>query len=264
MIQIQNLCKSFNKETVNENIIFDNFSMDIEEGDFITIIGSNGAGKSTLLNSISGLIEVDKGSIKINDLELTRLPEHKRTKIIGRVFQNPTDGNSPSMTILENLSLAYNKGKKYNLSLGITKKHIPKFKEILSLLSLGLEDKLNDKVGNLSGGQRQALSLIMATISNPKILLLDEHTAALDPKTSETIIELTKEIISKQNITTLMVTHNLNQAISIGNRLLMLHEGKIILDIKGKEKESLTIDTLLDLFEEANSKDIISDRILFS
>lgn len=264
MIQIQNLCKSFNKGTVNETTIFNNFCLDINEGDFITIIGSNGAGKSTLLNSISGLVEIDKGSIKIDCKELSFLPEYKRTKVIGRVFQNPSDGNSPSMTILQNLSIAINKGKKYNLTPGINKKNIPKFKDLLSQLSLGLEDKLNEKVGNLSGGQRQALSLIMATISNPKILLLDEHTAALDPKTSEIIVKLTNEIILNQKITTLMVTHNLHQAINVGNRLLMLHKGKVILDISGKEKESLTIDTLLDCFEKANSEDILSDTLLFS
>lgn len=264
MLQIKNLRKVFNRDTVNEKVAFEDFSVNINKGDFVTIIGSNGAGKSTLLNLISGSLPLDNGSINLDGTELARLPEFKRTKSIGRVFQDPTLGTSPSMTILENLSMAYNKGKKFGLTSGILKKDLDFFKESLSELSLGLENSLNTKVGLLSGGQRQALSLLISTISNPKLLLLDEHTAALDPKTSENIVELTAKTVSRQNITTLMVTHNLNQAINIGNRLLMLHHGEIILDIRGEEKRNLTIEKLLDLFKQGDSNDSISDRLILS
>lgn len=264
MLQIKNLQKVFNKNTVNEKVAFEDFSVNINKGDFVTIIGSNGAGKSTLLNLISGSLSLDNGSINLDGTELGRLPEFKRTKSIGRVFQDPTLGTSPSMTILENLSMAYNKGKKFGLTSGILKKDLDFFKESLSELSLGLENSLNIKVGLLSGGQRQALSLLISTISNPKLLLLDEHTAALDPKTSENIVELTAKTVSRQNITTLMVTHDLNQAINTGNRLLMLHHGEIILDICGEEKRNLTIEKLLDLFKQGDSNDFISDRLILS
>jgi putative tryptophan/tyrosine transport system ATP-binding protein len=264
MLQIRNLLKVFNKGTVSENTVFDDLSLDIRDGDFITIIGSNGAGKSTLLNIISGSIETDEGLLTLDEKEISNLPEHKRTRFMGRVFQNPAMGTSPSMTILENLSMAYNKGKKFGISLGISKKNTPYFKELLSKLNLGLEDKLHTKVGLLSGGQRQALSLLMAAMSNPSLLLLDEHTAALDPKTSETIIELTENIVKDKNITTLMVTHNLNHAIKLGNRLIMMHRGKVILDIDGEEKKNLTIEKLLGYFDKMQSKDLISDRLLFS
>lgn len=264
MLQITNLCKVFNKDTVNEKSVFDKLYLDIEDGEFVTIIGSNGAGKSTLLNIVSGNIELDKGRISLSNNEISKLPEYKISKMIGRVYQNPTMGTSPSMSILENLSMALNKGKKFNLSMAVSKNKIDYFKEILSHLSLGLENQLNTKVGLLSGGQRQVLSLIMATMSNPKLLLLDEHTAALDPKTSEKIIELTEKIVSEKSITTLMVTHNLNHAINIGNRLLMFHQGKIVIDIKGKEKKDLTIEKLLNYFEKIQSNDMFSDRSLFS
>lgn len=264
MLQIRNLSRTFNKGTVNEKIIFEKFSIDVFKEDFITIIGSNGAGKSTLLNLISGAIQADCGNILLDKKELLNFPEYKRSKVISRVFQDPSFGTSPSMTILENLSMAVNKGKKFNLSMGICKKDIPKFQEILSQLSLGLENMINTKVGMLSGGQRQALSLVMATISNPDLLLLDEHTAALDPKTSERIIALTEEIVSKKKITTLMVTHNLHQAINQGNRLIMLHQGNIILDVSGDEKKSLTIEKLLNCFEKVQQNQAISDRLLFS
>jgi putative tryptophan/tyrosine transport system ATP-binding protein len=264
MLQIRNLFKTFNKSTVNENIIFDNLSLDIHDGDFITVIGSNGAGKSTLLNIISGSLETDEGSISIEDKEISSLPEFKRTKFIGRVFQNPSVGTSPSMTILENLSMAYNKGKRFGFRSCIEKNNIPYFKELLSEINLGLEDKLHTKVGLLSGGQRQVLSLIMAAMSNPSLLLLDEHTAALDPKTSEKIIELTSKIVEDKKITTLMVTHNLNHAIKLGNRLIMMHRGKIILDIKDEEKKSLTIEKLIGYFEKLNPQDSLSDRLILS
>lgn len=264
MLNIRNLSKVFYKGTPDENIVFDKLSVDIEDGDFITVVGSNGAGKSTLLNIISGSLDIDEGSIKLNGLEISKLPEYKRTRYIGRVFQSPSVGTSPSMTILENLSMAYNKGKKFNLSQGVSKKNIPYFKEVLSGLSLGLEDRMNARVGLLSGGQRQALSLLMAAISNPELLLLDEHTAALDPKTSETITGLTREIVFERKVTTIMVTHNLSQAITMGNRLLMFHRGSIMLDIKGEEKRNLTIEKLLDCFDKVQSRGALSDRLLFS
>lgn len=264
MLRIENLLKTFNKGTANENILFNNFSLKVEEGDFITIVGSNGAGKSTLLNIISGCIEGDGGSIYLNEDDISNLPEHKRTRFMGRVFQDPSLGTSPSMTILENLSIAQNKGKKYGLSKGVNEKNIEYFKGLLSKLNLGLEDKMHTKVGMLSGGQRQALALIMAAMSNPSLMLLDEHTAALDPKTSEIIIDLSNEMVLDRKITTLMVTHNLNHAIKIGNRLIMMHRGEIILDIKGEEKKSLTINKLLSYFDSTQSNEVISDRTLFS
>lgn len=264
LLTIKNLCKVFNKDTINENKVFDNFNVQIEEGDFITIIGSNGAGKSTLLNLISGNLMQDSGIIDLNGKEITNMPEYKRTKFIGRVFQDPSKGVSPNMTILENMSMAYNKGKRFGLTMGINKKDIKKFKDMLKGLNLGLEDKLNTKVGLLSGGQRQAMSLIMAAMSRPELLLLDEHTAALDPKTSQRIIEITEKIVDENKITTLMVTHNMNHAISIGNRLFMMNGGKIVSDIKGEEKDKLNIDKLLKAFEKIQAKDALSDRVLFS
>lgn len=264
LLQLQNLYKVFNKNTVNENVVFNRLNLEVNKGDFITIIGSNGAGKSTLLNIISGTIQVDQGYINLSGKEISRLPEYKCTKLIGRVFQDPTKGTAPSMTILENMSMAYNKGKKFDLSFAVNKKNIPFFKEILSSLELGLEEKLHTKVGLLSGGQRQALSLIMTVMGNPELLLLDEHTAALDPKTSEKIIELTENIVKEKNITTLMVTHNLNHAITLGNRLIMLHHGKVIVDISGEEKKQLTIEKLLEYFNNNSKEDFLSDRTLFS
>ncbi|WP_102399985.1 ABC transporter ATP-binding protein [Haloimpatiens massiliensis] len=262
MLQIKNLYKVFNKGTVNENTLFNNFNLTVEKEDFVSIIGSNGAGKSTLLNIVSGNIDITAGSITLRGSEISRLPEYKRTKQIGRVFQNPSLGVSPNMTILENMSMAYNKGNKFNLSFAINKKHINMFKEVLAKLNIGLENKLHNKVGLLSGGQRQALSLIMAVITKPKLLLLDEHTAAIDPKTSEIIMDITKEIVEKDRITTLMVTHNLNDAITMGNRLIMIHKGQVVMDIKGNEKKNLTADKLLREFEKLENS--ISDNMLFS
>ncbi|WP_048570388.1 ABC transporter ATP-binding protein [Clostridium cylindrosporum] len=264
MLRLQNLHKTFGKGTVNENYLYKGISLEIESGDFITIIGSNGAGKSTLLNIIGGKIPLDEGIISIKDKNISDMPEYKRCKFIGRVFQDPSLGTSPSMTILENLSMAYNKGKKFNLTLGVQKGKIDYFKGLLSKLNLGLEAKLHTKVGDLSGGQRQSLALLMATMSNPDVLLLDEHTAALDPKTSEIILDLTEEIIKEKNMTSLMVTHNLNHAIKAGNRLIMLHRGNIIMDIKGEEKKNLTIEKLIDSFEKLNFKNELSDRAIFS
>ncbi len=262
MLSINNINKTFNRGTVNENPIFKDLSLDINEGDFITIIGSNGAGKSTLLNVISGNIEADSGQICIDGKDIARLPEHKRTKFISRVYQNPFLGVSPSMTILENMSLAFNKGNRFGLGRAVSKQNVNKFKYMLSQLGLGLEDKIHNKVGLLSGGQRQSISLIMATMKKPKLLLLDEHTAALDPKTSAKIIEITKEIVEENNITTLMVTHDLNHVLGLGNRVLMMHSGNVILDIKGKEKYELTIEKLLGHFDNANV--MLSDRMLMA
>lgn len=264
MLEIKNLCKVFNANTVNENILFQNLNLNIEKGDFVTLIGSNGAGKSTLLNIIAGSIEEDSGSIYLDKCGLCGIPEYKRAARIGRVFQEPSKGTAPDMTILENLSMSYNKGKTFGLGFGISKKNITLFKELLSSLNLGLEDKLNTKVGLLSGGQRQALSLVSAIMSKPELLLLDEHTAALDPKTSERIVEITDNIVSQNNTTTLMVTHNLNHAVSLGNRLVMMHRGDVVLDISGDEKKNLTTDKLLKCFDNVQDREIISDRMLFS
>ncbi|WP_042272788.1 ABC transporter ATP-binding protein [[Clostridium] dakarense] len=264
MLKISSISKGFNKGTINETSIFDNFNLEINKGDFITIVGSNGAGKSTLLNIISGALGLDSGKIILEEKDITNLKEHKKSKVISRVFQDPTKGTSPSMTILENLSLADNKGSSFGLSLGVNKRKIEEFKDHLSILNLGLEDKINTKVGMLSGGQRQALSLLMATLNTPKILLLDEHTAALDPKTSETIINLTNSIVKEKNITTIMITHNLNHAIEFGNRLLMMHRGEIILDMGKIEKSNLTKNALIEEFNKITFKEELSDRIMFA
>lgn len=264
MLKIQALHKVFNENTINENKVFSDFSLKVNKGDFISIIGSNGAGKSTLLNIISGTIECDEGEILLDGKDVSRDSEYKRSREIGRVFQNPSLGIAPNMTILENLALADNKGKTYGLSFGVNKKRIEYYKELLKEVDLGLEDKLYNKVSLLSGGQRQALTLLMAMMSKPKLLLLDEHTAALDPKTSIKIMEITEKIVEDTGITTLMITHNLNQAIKTGNRLLMMHGGKVLFDVSGKEKEELTTKKLMKLFEEANVNEGLSDRCLFN
>lgn len=264
MLKIEGLHKVFNKNTIDENVLFNSFDLTINNGDFITLIGSNGAGKSTLLNIIAGSVEADQGSIFIENKKLSDLAQHKRSRFIGRVFQNPSEGTASNMTILENLSMAYNKNKPFNLTAGINKKNIEMFKNKLNTLELGLEDKLYTKVGLLSGGQRQALCLIMAVISKPELLLLDEHTAALDPKTSEKIIELTEKVVKENSVTTLMVTHNLNHAIRLGNRLVMMHRGEATLDILGEEKKRLTVDKLIDKFSNLNGSDYFSDRMLLA
>ena len=264
MLKIQGLHKVFNENTINENKVFSNFILDVSEGDFISIIGSNGAGKSTLLNIISGNIQSDEGYIELDGIDMSKADEFKRSKLIGRVFQNPSLGVAPNMTILENLALADNKGKRYGLTLGINKKRISYYKELLKELDLGLEDKLYNKVNLLSGGQRQALTMLMAAMSKPKLLLLDEHTAALDPKTSMKIMEITEKILKEANITTMMVTRSLKQAIKTGNRLIMMHRGKILIDVKGDEKTQLTTEKLMNLFKDANINDDLSDRSLLA
>lgn len=264
MLRVEHLYKTFNANTINENVLFQDLSLHVNKGDFVTIIGSNGAGKSTLMNIVAGTIMEDEGSIVIDRQELKSVPECKRAKYLGRVFQDPSKGAASNMTILENLSLAYNKGKSFNLTFGIAKKNINMFKDMLSELKLGLEDKLYTKVGLLSGGQRQALCLMMAVMEKPKVLLLDEHTAALDPKTSEIIIDLTEKIVNDNDITTLMVTHNLNHAVRLGNRLIMMHRGNIVVDIKGEEKKSLTTEKLVEHFNNVQGKEFLSDRVLLS
>ncbi|MCQ2969911.1 MAG: ATP-binding cassette domain-containing protein, partial [Clostridium sp.] len=252
MLKIKNVYKVFNANTINENKVFDGFSLDVEKGEYVSIIGSNGAGKSTLLNLISGNIQVDSGSIIIDGENVAKKEEYYRCRYIGRVFQNPTIGVAPNMNILENMSLADNKGKPYGIKFAIDKKRINYYREELKKLNLGLEDKLYNKVNLLSGGQRQALSLIMAVMSNPKILLLDEHTAALDPKTSIKIMDITNKIIEEKKITTLMVTHDINQAIETGNRLIMMHEGKVVIDVKTEEKSKLNRDRVIEMFGKTN------------
>ena len=263
MLKVKQLSKVFNPNTINENRVFDGLSLEVEKGDFISIIGSNGAGKSTLLNMISGTLEADSGSILLDGNEVINKPEYIRSRSIGRVFQDPSKGVAPNMTILENIALADNKGKSFGLSFGINKKRIEYYKEMVRELNLGLEDKLYNKVLLLSGGQRQALTLLMSVMSKPKLLLLDEHTAALDPKTSEKIMDITRNIVKDSGITTLMVTHNLKHALENGNRLFMMHRGEILADIQGKEKEKLDTNKLLGLFEQANGEEALSDRTLF-
>lgn len=261
MLKIENLYKVFYPNTINENKLFNNLSLEVKEEDFITILGSNGAGKSTLLNIIAGTVEVDKGKITLNHIDVTYKEEYIRSRRMGRVFQNPSLGVAPKMTVLENLSLADNKGKRYGLTKGINRKRISYYKEVLKKVDLGLEDKLNNKVELLSGGQRQGLTLVMAVISEPNILLLDEHTAALDPVASQKIIKITKDIVEERKISTLMVTHNLKQALECGNRLIMMRRGKIVLDIKDEERKKLdTTEKLLELFEKERLKEDLSDK----
>ncbi|RRD39080.1 ABC transporter ATP-binding protein [Leptotrichia sp. OH3620_COT-345] len=261
MIEIKNLYKTFFSELGTEKQVFKDLSLKIDDGDFITIIGSNGAGKSTLLNVLNGQVSPDSGMIIINGKNITNIEKHKRAQWISQVYQNPTQGTAPSMTVLENLSMAKNKGGKFNFTFGLDIKNINFYKEQLKSIGLGLEKQLFSEVGLLSGGQRQCLSLIMATLNRPEILLLDEHTAALDPQTSEIILEKTKELVEKNNITSLMITHNMQDAISYGNRLIMLHAGEVIFDITGKEKKNLTVEKLLEMFKSKEAN--LSDRDIF-
>jgi len=250
MLTLNNIYKNFNHGTVNETKIFENFNFEVKKGEFVSIVGSNGSGKTTLLNLISGNILPDSGKIMLGGIDITDLKEHIRACNIGRVFQDPSKGTAPDMTISENLSIADNKGKFYGLSGGLNKKRIPYYKELLSQLNLKLEDKLDLKVGSLSGGQRQALALLISTMSPIDLLLLDEHTAALDPKTSESIMELTDKIVKKKGITTLMVTHNLKYAVNYGSRIIMMDKGKVIIDKADSEKNKVDIASLLKTFNE--------------
>lgn len=262
MLEIKNAHKTFFTDLGEAREIFKGLNFKAENGDFVTIIGSNGAGKSTLLNLVNGSIIPDEGTIVLNsDTEITKIDRHKRAQWISQVYQNPSQGTAPSMTVLENLSMAKNKGKKFDLTFGLDTKNIDFYKEQLATLGLGLENHLQTKVGMLSGGQRQCLSLIMSTLNHPDILLLDEHTAALDPQTSKIIMEKTEEIIRKNNIISLMITHNMQDAIDYGNRLIMLHKGEIIFDFKGEEKKQLTVKKLLEMFNQKDAQ--LSDKDLF-
>ena len=264
MLKINGIYKVFNAGTINEKIALRNLSLTLEEGDFVTLIGGNGAGKSTLLNCVAGVHTIDKGAIVIGGTDVTKLSEYKRAGLIGRVFQDPMMGTAANMGIEENLALAYRRGNPRGLKWGITHKERELYKVLLSHLGLGLETRLSDKVGLLSGGQRQALTLLMATLQKPKLLLLDEHTAALDPKTAEKVLKLSEQLVAENNLTTLMVTHNMRHAIEYGNRLIMMHEGRIILDIKGEEKQKLTVEDLLKRFGKASGEEFADDRALLA
>lgn len=264
MLELINVKKAFNRGTINEKKALNGVNIKLEEGDFVTIIGGNGAGKSTTLNAIAGVWPVDEGSIIINGQNVTGLSEHQRAKYIGRVFQDPMTGTAATMEIQENLALAKRRGEKRFLKWGITRREREEYHELLKTLDLGLEDRMTSKVGLLSGGQRQALTLLMATLKKPQILLLDEHTAALDPKTAAKVLQLSDEIIAKNHLTAMMVTHNMANAIEYGNRLIMMNDGKIIYDVRGDEKKNLTVDDLLQKFEEASGSALNNDRMLLS
>lgn len=262
MLELKNIYKTFNPGTINEKVALNGLSLTLKEGDFVTVIGGNGAGKSTMLNAVAGTWLVDEGRIIINGTDVTKLSEHKRAAYLGRVFQDPMTGTAATMGIEENLALAKRRGKRRSLLQGITRKEREEYKELLKVLDLGLENRLTSKVGLLSGGQRQALTLLMATLKKPKLLLLDEHTAALDPKTAAKVLEITDMIVNRDHLTTMMITHNMQDAINHGNRLIMMMEGKIILDIEGEEKKKLTVRNLLDQFEKASGQEFSNDSAL--
>ncbi len=262
MLELQNIYKTFNPGTINEKTALNGLSLSLADGDFVTVIGGNGAGKSTLLNAIAGTWPVDDGQILIDGVNVTKLPEYKRAAYLGRVFQDPMTGTAATMEIEENLALAKRRGKPRLLKKGISKQEREEYRELLKILGLGLETRMTAKVGLLSGGQRQALTLLMATLQKPKLLLLDEHTAALDPKTAAKVLEITDMIVNRDHLTTLMITHNMRDAIRHGNRLIMMNEGQIILDIRGEEKEKLTVQDLLDQFEKASGETFDNDAAL--
>lgn len=264
MLEIKDLHKTFNKGTINEKVALDGVDLQLNPGDFVTIIGGNGAGKSTTLNAIAGVWPVDQGNIIVDEVDITDLPEHKRASYLGRVFQDPMTGTAATMSIEENMAIAARRGKKRGLGWGITKKEREDFKEQLRELDLGLEDRMSSKVGLLSGGQRQAITLLMAAIKEPKLLLLDEHTAALDPKTAAKVLELSDKIIEEHHLTAMMVTHNMKDAIAHGNRLIMMHEGKIIYDVCGEEKKNLKVADLLRKFEEVSGGEFANDRMMLA
>ncbi len=264
MLELKNIYKTFNPGTINEKVALNGLNLTLNEGDFVTVIGGNGAGKSTMLNAVAGTWFVDEGQILIDGTDVTKLPEHKRAAYLGRVFQDPMTGTAATMGIEENLALAKRRGKLRSLRSGITKAEREEYRELLKVLGLGLEDRLTSKVGLLSGGQRQALTLLMATLKKPKLLLLDEHTAALDPKTAAKVLEITEMIVNRDHLTTLMITHNMQDAIAHGNRLIMMMEGKVILDIQGEEKKQLTVRNLLDQFEKASGQEFSNDSALLS
>ncbi len=264
MLDLKNVSKTFHPGTVNARTALNDLTLHLDEGDFVTVIGGNGAGKSTLLNAIAGTFAVDRGSISIGGQDVTRLPEYKRAALIGRVFQDPMLGTAATMQIEENLALAARRGQTRGLKWGITKAEREKYRALLQPLDLGLEDRLTAKVGLLSGGQRQALTLLMASLQQPKLLLLDEHTAALDPKTAAKVLALSDQIVAENHLTTLMITHNMKDAIRHGNRLLMMSAGKVVLDISGEEKKKLTVEDLLHRFSLAADGEMLSDRAILS
>ena len=262
MLELKNIYKTFNAGTVNEKQALKGIDLTLEDGDFVTVIGGNGAGKSTMLNAIAGVWPVDEGQIIIDGKDVTKLPEHKRAAFLGRVFQDPMNGTAATMGIEENLALALRRGQSRTLRAGIKASEREVYKRLLSTLGLGLEDRLTSKVGLLSGGKRQALTLLIATLKKPKLLLLDEHTAALDPKTAAKVLETTEMIVNRDHLTTLMITHNMKDAITHGNRLIMMMEGKIILDIRGEEKKKLTVEDLLHKFEEVSGEEFTNDKAI--
>ena len=262
MLEIIGISKTFNPGTVNEKTALNNLSLTLEDGDFVTVIGGNGAGKSTLLNAIAGTWFVDSGKIMIDGQDVTRVPEHKRAAYLGRVFQDPMMGTAATMGIDENLALAARRGQRRTLRVGISKTERESYKELLKILDLGLEERLTSKVGLLSGGQRQAVTLLMASLKKPKLLLLDEHTAALDPKTAAKVLDTTEKIVRRDNLTTLMITHNMRDAIAHGNRLIMMNNGKVVLDIRGEEKKKLTVDDLMEKFAVAAGATFDNDSVI--
>ena len=264
MLEIQNISKTFNPGTVNEKQALKNLSLTLNDGDFVTVIGGNGAGKSTLLNAIAGVWKVDEGKILIGGQDVTGLPEHKRAAFLGRVFQDPMNGTAATMGIEENLALALRRGDRRTLRIGIKNSERKLYQDLLARLGLGLENRLTSKVGLLSGGQRQALTLLMATLKKPKLLLLDEHTAALDPKTAAKVLATTEEIVNRDHLTTLMITHNMRDAIQIGNRLIMMNDGHVIYDVAGEEKKKLTVEDLLHKFAQVSGEELSNDRMLLS
>lgn len=264
MLEIKEIWKTFHAGTVNEKQALRGISLTLEDGDFCTVIGGNGAGKSTMLNAVAGTFPVDSGTISIGGTDVTRLPEFKRAKFIGRVFQDPMMGTAPTMQIVENLALAARRGQPRGLKWGLSKAEKDRYQELLHGLDLGLEDRLTSKVGLLSGGQRQALTLLMASLQKPKLLLLDEHTAALDPKTAAKVLELSDRIVAENRLTTMMVTHNMKDAIAHGNRLIMMYNGRIVIDVSGEEKKKLTVPQLLELFSKVSGSDEADDKLLLS
>ena len=264
MLQINNIHKTFNKGTINEKPALRGVTLNLEEGEFVTVIGGNGAGKSTMLNAIAGVWPVDEGSIIVDGRNITGYPEYKRAVYLGRVFQDPMTGTAADMQIDENLALAARRGSTRTLRWGITKKEKDEYRELLKTLDLGLEDRMTSKVGLLSGGQRQALTLLMATLKQPRLLLLDEHTAALDPKTAAKVLDITGKIVKEHNLTALMVTHNMKDAIRMGNRLIMMDEGRIIYDVQGEEKQKLHVSDLMEKFEQVSGSEFANDRMILS
>ena len=264
MLRVENICKTFFAGTINEKKALQGLSLHLKPGDFVTVIGGNGAGKSTLMNSIAGVFPIDSGKIIIDGNDITKTPEHKRAKYIGRVFQDPMMGTAAGMMIEENLAIAARRGKTPGLKWGLDSDNQTWFSELLQELDLGLENRMTAKVGLLSGGQRQALTLLMATLQNPRLLLLDEHTAALDPKTAAKVLTLSEKIVEENHLTTLMITHNMKDAIKYGNRLIMMYEGHVIYDVRGEEKKNLQVSDLLQRFEQVSDGEFANDRMLLS